>query len=393
MVDPHPRSAIYSRFLDAVFIVVITVGVVNSIGLFSGPASPRLAMVLVAIIFIALSYVYYNLSIHDDPYDGSRTSWARFSLDATVAFTYIGLFLTLSNYFYFGLLLAAIYILYGIHGFTTVAQVGWFRYDQTTLRPSSLPAYWFFWAPIFGATGWLLQGYKSSGTWLDYVPPAILLLEILLTRWLRHYPKGGTVKVLQLIRVERRPVVAVDIDGVLADQVDHVLAKANREMHLSMTRDQIVAWNTPVGGVGFAQLIESYLKDPAFVRTMPEIPGASTAVRALSDRAIIKIASSRPRETEPETKQWVRSHLGWDPEFINTLGTQKGDVDADVLIDDGDHNIASFVSKPRHIGVLMIRPWNNGPEVKGVPRVEESLYRARDWNDVLALFGIGPPPS
>lgn len=392
MPKPHPRSAIYSRFVDLVFVAVTTVGVVDSTAVFSGTWGPRLITLLVALVFIALSYVYYHQSIEDDPYDPSLTSYARFGLDGIIAFAYLGLFPTSSNYFLFGLVLTAVYLLYGIHGFVTVSQVGWFRYDGATIRPSSLPAYWLLWAPVFGVTGWFLEGFHPALSWLDYLPPIVLLAEILLSRLLRHYPRRGSVRALQIIRVEPKPVVAVDVDGVVADQVTHVLHRANRAMGLSMTADQIVAWNTPVGGVGFAQLIEEYLRDPEFVRTMPEIPGASAAVRALCEQAVVRFASSRPTETESETKQWLTNHLGWEPDFVNTMGTQKGDVDANVLIDDGDHNIVSFLSKPRRIGILMLRRWNDGPEIKSSPQIEDVLCRARDWNDVLALFKIGPPP-
>jgi 5'(3')-deoxyribonucleotidase len=196
----------------------------------------------------------------------------------------------------------------------------------------------------------------------------------------------GTDRVL--LRTGPDVLVAVDIDGVLADQVEHVLARAKKEMGVTVSRTEIVAWNTPVGNIGFAELIERYLKDPGFVRSMPEIPGAIPAVTTLARHVTVMIASTRPRETEAATREWLRAHLGWMPTFVNTTGTSKGDIGAQVLIDDGDHNIASFLSRPGRAAILMLRPWNDGPELRDNPILRPTLYRARDWADVLDLFGV-----
>jgi 5'(3')-deoxyribonucleotidase len=155
-------------------------------------------------------------------------------------------------------------------------------------------------------------------------------------------------------------VVAVDIDGVLADQVPHVLSRAKREFGVSMEKTEITAWDTRVADIPFDQLIARYLLDPSFVMTMPEMPRAKEALAVIRSRAKVIVGSSRPVETEKETILWLREHFDFDEsQFINTALTGKAALPADILIDDNLDNVGNFVrTKDSKFAILLSQPWN-----------------------------------
>jgi 5'(3')-deoxyribonucleotidase len=78
--------------------------------------------------------------------------------------------------------------------------------------------------------------------------------------------------------------IAVDIDGVVGDQVPHVLARAEKEMGIKMSKQEITEWDTKVGKIPFDKLIAQYLLDPNFVLSMPIVSGAADTLSGLRKR-------------------------------------------------------------------------------------------------------------
>jgi uncharacterized HAD superfamily protein len=94
-----------------------------------------------------------------------------------------------------------------------------------------------------------------------------------------HKFGSGVARTLGSLYLQPLPTAAVDIDGVLADQVPHVLSRANPQFGIHMTKADIASWNTPVGNVPFDQLIATYFLDSKFVMTMPELEGAKQVLK------------------------------------------------------------------------------------------------------------------
>jgi 5'(3')-deoxyribonucleotidase len=411
MAPGGDRYKSFQSFVSTIFIVVITVGVERSAGAFQSLPNPGAAMLVVGILFVALSWVYYHISVEDDRYDGTPWSWVRFCLDVAIAFSYIGLFLTIGNAFAFGEVLTAIYLLYGTHGLSTVRQVGWYRATDSGVRPASLPAFWFLVAPLFALSGWLLSPVNSGPSWELYIPPIVFGLEICLSRWLRHWPSDWAYRGLVGLKLEpplslamhvklQSPcVVAVDVDGTLADQVPHVLERAEYERKVRMTKSQITEWDTPVGGEPFDKMIHRYLQDPEFVKTMPPISHAANSVNLIRGSCEVFVASSRPTSTESATMDWLVAQLGWRPPFVNTTASGKKALAANILIDDSDRNLVDFVShvevdgpaawpRPLRAGILLKQPWNGkAPELLAlVP--SGRIHVAANWDEVLRVMGL-----
>jgi 5'(3')-deoxyribonucleotidase len=211
---------------------------------------------------------------------------------------------------------------------------------------------------------------------------------IFTSRYLRHGKHGlSTTKALRKLHLQKTPTVALDVDGVLADQVPHVLAKANPEKHVNMTKSDVTEWDTMIGDEPFTTLILRYLKEPQFVATMPEMPGAKKGVDMVRMRANIKVASSRPYETQQATESWLRSKFDFDGiEFVNTTITGKTMISADTLIDDNIDNLIGFVNANKgRWGLLLLQPWNE-KKVRTIQSFvdKNTIIVAKDWQEIAS---------
>lgn len=393
MVTPK-QSEHYTGFVDIFFIIVLTLGAENSITLFSKPLSHEFALLMLSFVAIGLSWVFYHLSVDDLPYLGVGRSWIRFTFDSVIAFSYTFLILSVNDVARFGLFLAVIYFLYCVHGFSTVHEHGWMI--RGSLRTTSVPMFWF----IFGVYFLLISGYPCllvPRLCLDWIPPSLTAplstimywVGVALSRYLRHGKYGNkTLRTLIWLHLQQRPVVAIDVDGVLADQVPHVLRRAEKELRVKMKKEDVTAWDTPVGGIPFDELIVKYLLDPNFVMTMPVMGGAVSAMEVVRKWAKIIVASSRPKETEDNSIQWLAQNFGLSRnQFKNTTSTGKSFLDADLLIDDNIGNVRSFVENGNHnLAILFSQPWNKQRDQLKELIEKKTIIVKEGWPEIEVLF-------
>lgn len=214
------------------------------------------------------------------------------------------------------------------------------------------------------------------------------ILGIVASRLLRHKFSSGVARTLGRLHLQPLPTVAVDIDGVLADQVPHVLSRANPQFGIHMTKADITSWNTPVGNVPFDQLIATYLLDSKFVMAMPELEGAKQVLENIRKRARIIVTSSRPKTTEGDTIRWLKDHynLGGS-QFVNTSRTGKSALGANVLIDDNLNNVEDFArSNSDKYGILLDQLWNRERcRIQDLINAKKILVM-RGWSQVADLL-------
>jgi len=403
LLSVNERSKNYSQFVELLFVVVLALGVETRARLFQHPYATYLlvnfvplATLMVSFFVIAVSWVYYHRSVQSLPYLRSNWTWIRFLLDSLIALSYTGLVLSVDSIRDFGLVLAVIYFMYCIHGFSTVLEHGWF--NPKTLKPNSVPMFWALFSVYFIAIAYLpwslfdsLSGFQLG----NLLALVAYFVGIFASRYLRHGKyELLTTSALRKLKLQRTPTVALDVDGVLADQVPHVLARANPEKHLNMTKSDITEWDTMVGDERFTDLILRYLKEPKFVASMPEMEGAKGPIETMRMRANIKVASSRPYETQVDTEGWLRSKFQFDGvEFVNTTNSGKAATDADMLIDDNIDNITSFVTAKRRkwdnllarrkYGILLLQPWNEKKIGRIQSLVEDRrIIIAKEWREI-----------
>jgi 5'(3')-deoxyribonucleotidase len=183
--------------------------------------------------------------------------------------------------------------------------------------------------------------------------------------------------------------VAVDIDGVLAETQIHLLNRANVEFGTHMTKDDLVGWNPKIGSSTFEELIERYLLDPSWVMGMPVVEGAREGLAAVRRVADVMIATTTVPETEHVRAAWVEENFGFKPVLVNTWGTGKAGLPADVLVDDYESNLHDFVDpKPGRVGILLNQPWNRNAQP------HPKIRRAWDWREVAnACLALAPSRS
>ncbi len=180
--------------------------------------------------------------------------------------------------------------------------------------------------------------------------------------------------------------LAVDVDGVIADQVPPVLERLNRKYGLEVTKDQIRRWNEPIADTDIKTEIEESLLDESFVLAMEPIEGATDALEQLAAKHKIMIATNRDRTADKATREWLSKNGIHYDSYINTSISGKGAIVGDILIDDYPGNLLAFSSKGR-LGILFDQPWNQGDPAIANAVTMGSVVRARGWDEVVEIIG------
>ena len=178
--------------------------------------------------------------------------------------------------------------------------------------------------------------------------------------------------------------IAVDVDGVLADQVTPVLDIIKDEYGVTMKKEDVKSWDEPIPGTSSNVKIEieDSHKDDNHVLSMPVIDDARNVLHHIkSDGHVVVIATNRINVSRGATEQWlVDNDIPYDS-FFNINGGSKSDVEADVIIDDYPPNVNTFISESRY-GILFLQPWNRSDSCLNHSRV----HGARGWTEVYKII-------
>jgi 5'(3')-deoxyribonucleotidase len=152
--------------------------------------------------------------------------------------------------------------------------------------------------------------------------------------------------------------IAVDIDGVLADQVGAVLKAIENEYGLKYSRSDINRAHWCFEGREIWSEIARLLADPEYVMQVPLIEGSQNAIRQLFLHDVF-VVTARRSNAEVATKLWLSAHFPCLKQYYIAKTGTKHTIPSDVLIDDLDMNIVEFVkSDPNRHGILFVHPWS-----------------------------------
>ncbi|WP_334102081.1 5' nucleotidase, NT5C type [Methanothrix soehngenii] len=98
--------------------------------------------------------------------------------------------------------------------------------------------------------------------------------------------------------------IAVDIDGVLADQVAAVLREIEREYGLVYSKSDVDRAHWTFEGREVWEEISRLLSDPEYVMQVPIIHGSQKAIKKLSHHDVFVVTARRPH-TEEATRRWL----------------------------------------------------------------------------------------
>jgi 5'-nucleotidase len=146
-----------------------------------------------------------------------------------------------------------------------------------------------------------------------------------------------------------RPILLLDVDGVLADFVGPTLDYVNTAWGYRAQRDDVKCWD-----IGHALdlaierrvALRRFWTRPGFCRHLPVLPGALEAVDTLKQYAEIHLVTT-PLANCPtwqhEREIWIERYFGISADYVHHC-YHKRIVDGDVLVDDGVHNIQAWSS-------------------------------------------------
>jgi 5'(3')-deoxyribonucleotidase len=181
--------------------------------------------------------------------------------------------------------------------------------------------------------------------------------------------------------------IAVDIDGVLADQVGAVLWRIEKEYGLKYLKSDVNRAHWTFSGREIWSEIARLLADPEYTLSIPLIEGSQKGIEQLADHDVCVVTARRPN-AEDATKQWLSNHFPCLTEYYRTKTGTKQDIPSGVLIDDLDMNIVEFVkSNPNRHGILFLHPWSiNGTDIENY---SDQMHYCAEWESVVrAIYEI-----
>jgi len=175
--------------------------------------------------------------------------------------------------------------------------------------------------------------------------------------------------------------IAVDIDGVLADQVGAVLKVIEKEYGKRYSKKDIDRAHWSFAGVELWSEIARLLADSEYVLRVPLIEGSQNAIKQITGHDVFVVTARRPN-AEEATKQWLSAHFPCLTQYYHAKTGTKQNIPSDVLIDDLDMNIVEFVkSDPSRRGILFVHPWSiNDTDIENY---SNQIYYCPEWQSVV----------
>jgi 5'(3')-deoxyribonucleotidase len=183
-----------------------------------------------------------------------------------------------------------------------------------------------------------------------------------------------------------RPIIAVDMDEVIADALAEALLRYNNDAahadpHLTPAHLHGRSLWDAVPPHRYHD-IERYMLSGDFFRVLPIMPDAQRVLAALQSRYDIYIATAAMEVPSSFTPKfhWLREHFPFIPPANIVFCGNKSILRADFLIDDNPRQLRLFAdaaASPAREGILFTSPANM--HITGFRRVN-------NWLDVEAMF-------
>lgn len=168
-----------------------------------------------------------------------------------------------------------------------------------------------------------------------------------------------------------RPKIVIDVDGTLADTVPAALNMVNQSRGTRFSKDMVTEWNWRLPGTddNIGSAIRFFFDTRGRI---DPVPGAVSAVKELSERFYIVVATARPLYLKDWTVTWLFKNEIVFHDLV--MIREKYRLNASILVDD-DYRTVAMASQLGQTGILFHQPWNSG------------VYdpTAVDWDDVLEV--------
>ena len=185
-----------------------------------------------------------------------------------------------------------------------------------------------------------------------------------------------------------RPIINVDLDGVVFDFVGAFGDFCSHMLHRNLPRPTIwdfwTEWD--ISFEDWKDLFQEAVAAGLWVRRSALISGAREALQALSDLEYhIRIVTTRLVHARgfamaaSDTVVWLETaQIPYRSLAIIGPGDSKAHYEAQVIIDDYLPNVADFISVPGRLGIVFDQPWN-----QDTTSLTKQVHRARGWSETL----------
>jgi len=152
--------------------------------------------------------------------------------------------------------------------------------------------------------------------------------------------------------------IGVDVDGVLANQIQGLLPMIKEKYNKDLTYDEIIDWRLPIGDSSIDKEIVAEQEKKDFVLGMALHKGARGVLSRLQLENIIIIVTARKGESDVWTQEWLRLKRVPFDNYVNACSSCKSEHNFDILIDDYLMNIERHLSNTGQKAILFDQPWN-----------------------------------
>src|SRR6185312_1830703 len=170
-----------------------------------------------------------------------------------------------------------------------------------------------------------------------------------------------------------KKVLAIDMDGVIADLIPALTEVVNECEDDNVNPDDIYSWNI---GKFFkcGSKVYDYMTYGWF-RCLPVIKDSQEVVKKLSETYHVYIVSSATNNFDSlkAKMEWLEEYFPFIPSSNIVLCGRKNIIKADFMIDDGYHNLIDFTGE----GILFDAPHNKN---------ENRFTRAMNWKEIEKLL-------
>lgn len=172
-----------------------------------------------------------------------------------------------------------------------------------------------------------------------------------------------------------KKVLAVDMDGVLADLIPRLIEVVNECEGDSVSHDDIITWNL---GKYFkcGKKVYEYLTHDLFL-TLPVIEDSQEAMRKLNEVYDLHIATSATNNKDSLVAKmtWLEEHFPFISYENIILCGKKDLISCDIMIEDSPMNLKAV--QPRELGLLLDMPHN---------RKSKSHKRVMNWKEIEEIL-------
>ena len=188
--------------------------------------------------------------------------------------------------------------------------------------------------------------------------------------------------------------IALDFDGPVGNLHPAWYGRYNRDYNDDLTPERVLSWDThlyvkPECGMK----IYSYLSDPTLYDDVPPFEGALEGIKYLRSigHEILFVTACTKNMTDQKAEWLWRYNVTISPRKGGQLPDDlcairdKTWIDADLLIDDGLHNVKDWITQKRRRAILAPQFQHNA-DAPDMPSMFSSwLQRAHTWEGIIKL--------